>query len=103
MSIHDNVFDLLSEMAEPTGPIAGWKAQVHIKQFLTKDDNLTPEQVEAIGAQIANRLKNCRMFMQALEAEQIIYDIERADNLPDLNEQLDAMYDVCDSERVWVR
>lgn len=103
MSIEDNVFDLLDEIAEPTGPIAGWKAQVHFKQFLTKEENLTPEQYTAIGSQIANRLKNCKLFMQALEAEYIIYNLEHMDNQDELNEQLDAVYDVCDAERIWVR
>ena len=103
MSIHDNVFDLLNEMAEPTGPILSWKAQLHIKQFITKEENLKPEQYRAIGSQIANRLKNCRLFMEALEAEQIIYDLVHADSQDELNEQMAAMYDVCDAERIWVR
>lgn len=80
----------------------GWKTRISIRHLLSDDDDLSAEQITAIGKQIATILKNCESFMEVFEAKQIVYDLERADNYDDFNEQLDAMYDVCDGERIWV-
>lgn len=97
MSIHDNVFDLIDEMTEPTGPILGWKAQVHIKQYLNHPDMTIPE----IGKAIAAKLRKCQLFMARLQADDICYELENAQDQDEVNEWLAEMYDVCDSERVW--
>lgn len=96
MSIHDNVFDLLDEMAEPTGPIMGWKAQVHIKQYLNSDMTI-PE----IGKAIASKLRKCQLFMARLSADDICDGLEEAQDQDELNGWLAEMYDLCDSERIW--
>jgi hypothetical protein len=96
MSINDNIFDLLDEMAKPTGPILAWKAQVHIKQYLDSGKS-APE----IGKAIAKKLCKCNLFMDEDESEYVIYNLERVRSSEELNEWLGVMYDVCDSARVW--
>lgn len=96
MSIHDNVFDLLDEIAEPTGPIAGWKAQIHIKHYL--NSGLSAFET---GKAIAAKLRHCKLFMDEQEGEYIAYNLEHVDNTAELDEWLEAMYDACDSARVW--
>lgn len=103
MNIHDNVFDLIQEIAEPTGPVLSWKAQVHIKQFLIHEENLPPEVYRDCGTKIAAKLKHCKLFMEDVQADQIVYDLERVESETDLNEQLAAVYDICDRERIWCR
>jgi len=99
MSIHDNVFDLIDEMAEPTGPILSWKAQVHIKQYIKN-----PEMdASATGKAIAKKLRQCKLFMEDLAADQIVYEMENNMYTEDwLNEWLDVMYSVCNDRRIFV-
>jgi hypothetical protein len=96
MSIHDNVFDLLDEMAEPTGPILSWNARIYIKQYINDPAMSVPE----IGKAIADKLRQCDLFKDDPAA---IICFERANNEHLLNLFLDALYDKCNERRVLVQ
>jgi len=76
----------------------GWQAKVCIRQFITNEDNLTPEQIQAKGKQIAAVLRSQRLFND----DETIEALENADELEMLNDALDAMYNECDRARIWV-
>lgn len=95
MSIHDNIFDLLSEVAEPTGPILSWKARLHIKQYL----NHPEMSVSEIGHAIAEKLEQCAVcdFSTAIKCFSLVEKEQW------LNMLLNALYDQCDKERILVQ
>lgn len=95
MSIHDNVFDLLNEMAEPTGPILSWKARLHIKQYL----NHPEMSISEISNAIAEKLEQCTVYDFSVAASAF----RRVDNEGLLNVFLDALYDHCDKECILVQ
>ena len=97
MSIHDNVFDLINEIAEPTGPVLSWKAQIHFKQYLNHPEMSVTE----IGKAIAQKLRACSLFMEDEEAEYITYNLEHATTDEELDEWLVPVYDICDYARIW--
>lgn len=101
MSIHDNVFDLLNEITEPTGPIGNWKARVYIKDLLTEDE-LTPEQINAIGKQVAEKLEACSLFVGE-QAEYILSNFQHVWDEDTFNRILAEMYTECDYLRILVK
>lgn len=95
MSIHGNVFDLIDEITEPTGPILTWKARLHIKQYLNHPEMSIPE----IGESIAEKLRQCSAcdFSAAIKCFNLVEKEEW------LNMLLNALYDQCDKERILVQ
>jgi hypothetical protein len=77
----------------------GWVATIRIKHLLTEDDDLTSEQINAIGKAIARHLKACTLF----EGEDIIANFEGVTDLDEFNSILDDMYNVCDDARILVK
>lgn len=96
MSIHDNVFDLIDEIAEPTGPILSWKAQLHIKQYINNPDL----SVSKVGKAIAEKLRKCELFKDDASA---INCFEKVGSNGLFNAFLSALYDECDKRRVLVK
>lgn len=100
MSIHDNIFDLLDEALEPTGPIGSWKARIYIKDLLV-EETLPPEAINKLGKHIAGKLERCSLFTGE-QAEYIISNFEHVWDEETFNRILDEMYTECDILRILV-
>lgn len=99
MSIHDNVFDLLNEITEPTGPILSWKARLHIKHLFVGKDLDTEAQIKEAGSAIADKLRKCSLF----DREDVIVGFESVYSPVGFNAWLEALYAICDKKRILVQ
>jgi len=95
MSIHDNVFNLLSEMAEPSGPILSWESQIYIKEILKRKDL----SVEQMGKAIAKKLHKHIYWTW----DELTTSFEQVKTQEALDSFLALMYEECDHKRILVK
>lgn len=102
MSIHDNVFDLLSEATKPTSPVLSWNARIYINDLLPDwEVELTPEKINALGKQIAEKLEACPLWAGE-QADYITSNFQHVWDQDKFNRILNEMYDECDFVRILV-
>lgn len=83
-----------------------WDHDVQIKDLLDTDD-LSPENVQKVGKQVADRLCNSPWLTAKPDGkEELTGIIEEFDDVEDEHHfglVLDAMYDLADADRVWIK
>lgn len=75
-----------------------WKARVQIKHLLPEDEDLTPDEIGALGAQIAKIMSTCDRF----DNDNILYTLALARDVDTFDGAMEQLYDECDAARIWV-
>jgi len=80
--------------------MAQWKGTLKLKDLLT-DEDVSDEQVAAIGMQFSERIRASDVFDEGRRSDLAGW-FECVDSEDEFNCLLDILYDVADAERIWI-
>lgn len=89
--------------------MANWRYTLHLKDAFVDDaSELNEEQIVALAHKFADRMKAFVNKLSAnneirYEMQDVIEEMTSCKTVEEIDEVLYTMYDVCDSNRIWVK